>query len=242
MKILLLFLAAVTAVTASAEKSKTVATDIQAADFCRAARKLSAEICMNNTEECTIKNEAQYEEALKQLKQAPLSGQTINATEIGTLLKEKPTKETVSNLLSKLGGNNTCEVGTYYRLASSIGRYQVKAPKKLDGTKAIVKNWLQKDMATEYPTLLSMLVRTKIASQYVSAGLVKISDDGQKELQQIMASLDQEKQKYAITKEDGTDTSSKWDAKTWQSKIKEEVTETKKYAVLWLKWVEGNWK
>lgn len=233
-----------TASAVAVEKAKNASesADAQAETLCREARKISAEICKNEKEVCTIKDDKQYDEVLKHLKNAPLGGQTVNAAEIKALLTKVPTKESINDLLAKMNGNNSCEVGTYYRLASAVGSYQLKAPQKMEEAKATVKSWLEKDMATEYPLLLSLLVRMKIATQYVSANVVKVSADAKKELDQMVSDLNKEKQKFAMTKEDGSDTSAKWDAKTWQSKIKEEVTVMKKYAAHWVKWLEANWK
>jgi len=215
--------------------------DKMAETKCREARRLVAEVC-GRSETCKIKSEKQYDEVLTQLRNAPLGGQTVYTEEIKKLLSTMPTKDSIADLLSKLGGGNTCEATTYYRLATAVGLYQaqVKLPNRLEVTKATLKNWLEKDMKTEYPTLLSLFVRTKVASEYVDASVIRVSADAKKELQQLIADLSEEKKKFAF--EEDKDPSKQWDPKTWQSKIKEEFVVAKKYADRWMKWLEANWK
>lgn len=221
-----------------AQQDKTAETK------CREARRLVADIC-GRSETCKIKNDKQYDEILTQLRSAPLGGQTINTEEIKKLLSSMPTKDTIADLLSKLGGGNTCDATAYYRLATAVGLYhaQVKIPNRLEVTKATLKNWLEKDMKTEYPTLLSLLIRTKVASQYVSANVVSVSADAKKELEQLIADLDKDKKRFlGPTSAKEEDPASKWDPKTWQTNIKDELTTAKKYSERWLKWMEANWK
>ncbi len=217
-----------------------VADDSQVAE-CRAARKMVAEICAGaTTKECKIKNESQHDEVVKLLKNAPLSGQTVNVTEIKALLSKIPTKETINDLFLKL--NSSCEANTYFKLASALGQYhlQVKAPKQIQSTKETVKEWLEKDMKTEYPTMLTLLVRTNVATQYVKANVIEVTDAAKQELNQLTEELGKESKKLPTNNEN--DPSKKWDPKMWQVKIKEELVVTKKYADRWLAWLETNWK
>lgn len=219
-----------------------IAADDPQAIECRAARKMVAEICTSaTTKDCKIKDEAQHDEVVRLLKNAPLSGQTINAADIKSLLSKIPTKETINDLLSKLSGS--CESNTYFRLASALGQYhlQVKAPKQIQQTKDTVKEWLEKDMKTEYPTLLSLLVRTNVAAQYAKANVIQVSESAKQELDQMVEELRKESKKFSPDNSK-QDPAKKWDPKTWQAKIKEEVAVTKKYADRWLAWLEKNWK
>ncbi len=209
---------------------------------CRAAQKMVSEICKGAiSSECKIKDEKQHDEVVNLLKNAPLGGQSLNVADIQQLLSKIPTKDTINDLLVKLSGS--CEANTYFKLASALGQYhlQVKAPKQIQATKETVKEWLEKDMKTEYPTLLSLLVRTNVATQYAKAHVIEVSDTAKKELEQLAEELRVEAKKFS-SENSKEDPSKKWDPKTWQTKIKEELTVTKKYADRWLKWLETNWK
>ncbi len=217
------------------------ADDPQMAE-CRAAQKMVSEICTGAISSgCKIKNEKQHDEVVKLLKNAPLGGQTLNAADIKSLLSKMPTKDSINDLLVKLSGS--CEANTYFKLASALGQYhlQVKAPNQIQSTKEAVKDWLEKDMKTEYPTLLSLLVRTNVAAQYAKANVIETSEAAKKELNQLTEELRAESKKFS-TENGKQDPSQKWDPKTWQAKIKEELVVTKKYADRWLKWLETNWK
>lgn len=219
----------------------TAADDPQVAE-CRAARKMVAEICpLTTSRECKIKNESEHDEVVKLLKNAPLGGQTINTADIKALLSKVPTKDTINDLLVKLSGS--CEANTYFKLASALGQYHLKekAPKQIQQTKDTVKEWMEKDMRTDYPTLLSLLVRTNVATQYAKSNVIQVSDAAKKELDQMVEELRTEAKKF--TPEPGVqDPAKKWDPKTWQAKIKDELETTKKYANRWLAWLEQNWK